>query len=362
MSATNDTIASAQVFRARSTLSRPIADATHQIGEIGFHVIEVTTAGGVRGQGYLLSFDYSQRTIEAALLQAAEFVVGYKPYETLLARGQWDAQAEYFGMEGINRSAFGALNLAMWDAWARTVDQPIWKMFGVSAHEVPVYGSGGWISYSIDELIEEVTGYQRRGFTAVKIKVGSGSLDNDLERLTKCREALGPQTAIMMDANQGMSLIDALDLAKRAQPLGIGWFEEPIDHRDYAGFARLRASSRISLAMGEREYDCEALRQLVERQALDLWQPDIIRLGGVEGWRASAEFAALHHLPVLPHYYKDYDVPLLCTISRPHAAESFDWIDAIIDNPMTITDGKARPRAEPGWGFRFLADHLTQVQ
>ena len=79
----------------------------------------------------------------------------------------------------------------MWDAWGHTCRQPVWKMLGANRRRIPVYGSGGWISYTDQELLEEVLDYKKRGFKAVKIKVGSGSIERDAERLAKCREALG---------------------------------------------------------------------------------------------------------------------------------------------------------------------------
>ena len=99
---------------------------------------------------------------------------------------------------------------------------------------------------------------------------------------------------------------------------------------------------------------------LVSRSALDLWQPDIVRLGGVESWRDSVALAEAYHLPVLPHYYKDYDVPLLCTVRSPYGAESFDWIDGIIDNAMEIENGFASPWEGDGWGFRFREECMTE--
>jgi hypothetical protein len=113
--------------------------------------------------------------------------------------------------------------------------------------------------------------------------------------------------------------------------------------------------------MGEREFDMEPLKNLIARNAIDLWQPDILRIGGVEAWRESAALANAYHLPFLPHYYKDYDVPLLCTIPNAFGAESFDWIDGIIDNTMEIKNGMALPRQLPGWGFSFLYQKMTQI-
>jgi L-alanine-DL-glutamate epimerase-like enolase superfamily enzyme len=114
--------------------------------------------------------------------------------------------------------------------------------------------------------------------------------------------------------------------------------------------------------MGEREYNCEPLKELIRRNAIDLWQPDIIRIGGVEEWRNSAAIANGYNIPVLPHFYKDYDVPLLCTISNGYGAESFDWIDKIIDEPMKIDNGYAVPREIAGWGFKFKEASLHEVK
>ena len=179
--------------------------------------------------------------------------------------------------------------------------------------------------------------------------------------MRKVPEAVGASVRIMIYANQGLDYPSALELARALQPYGITWFEEPLDHRDFEGYAALRQNAGLAIAMGEREFDLVTLRELARRSAIDLWQPDILRLGGVEGWLDSAAVAGAHHLPVLPHYYKEYDVPLACTIPHAYGVESFDWVDGIVDRPVTIQDGYAYPSPEPGWGFRFKDEALEKV-
>ena len=118
----------------------------------------------------------------------------------------------------------------------------------------------------------------------------------------------------------------------------------------------------MALAMGEREFDLVPLRELARRNALDLWQPDILRLGGVDGWLESAALARAHHLPVLPHYYKEYDAALCCTIPDAYGVESFDWVDPLVDRPLRIENGRAYPSDAPGWGFSFKSEALSEVR
>lgn len=346
-------------YRAKSTRSIPIQDATHKISEISFIVTRITLASGVTGDAYLLSFHYNRNAAIGALKDFRELALGWdvgRPGEFVQ---QARREAEYFGHAGLNPWAYCSLNVAMWDAWTKTLGLPVWKLFGAYRSKVPLYGSGGWLSYSIPELLEEVTSYVRRGFRAVKIKVGSPDVATDYERLVKVREAVGPNIKIMMDANQGMDVPGALSLARMTRALQITWFEEPLSHTDFDGYAHLRQHAGISLAMGEREFDTVALRELIRRNALDLWQPDLLRLGSVEAWRDSAALAAAYDIPVLPHYYKEYDVPLLMTVSNAYGSESFDWVDDLITNPIRMEDGFAFPNEEPGWGFQFQDKFLT---
>ena len=353
-----------RIYSTVSDISKPIADSTHQISKIAFYVLEVETESGVVGQSNLLSFHYSPNAIEGALKDLRNFVLprGYCVNEVRRIQKDVEIDNEYFGIVGLQRWALAALNTACWDAWCRALDAPIWKVLGGSMKAIPVYGSGGWLSYSDEELLEEVLDYKSRGLTAGKIKVGSPDLERDIRRLNKCREALGSGVKIMMDANQGMDVPGAVALIHAVEHLGIHWFEEPVRNDDFEGYATIHGKTKISLAMGEREYSTVALRELIGRRALDLWQPDLIRLGGVDAWRDSAALADAYNIPVLPHYYKDYDVPLLCTVNKPFGAESFDWIDGIIDNTMRIENGFAWPREGAGWGFRFRPEALTPVK
>lgn len=350
-----------EFFRARSNRTAAIADATHEISEISFLVTRITLESGVTGDSYLLSFHYSPQAIAGALRDIVPLALGLEAFDTGEFLTRFERESEYFGRAGIHRWASGAINLAMWDAWGKTLGQPVWKLLGAHHRRVPLYGSGGWLSYSLAELRGEVSAYVRRGFRAVKIKVGAPELEADIERLTMVRETVGPHVRIMMDANQGMTVPSALELAHAVRPLGITWFEEPIAHDDFAGYQHLRQHAGISLAMGEREFDTVALRELIGRNALDLWQPDILRLGSVEAWRASAALAVAHRIPTLPHFYKEYDVPLLMTIPNAYGAESFDWVDDLLTHPIRMEDGFAYPNEGPGWGFAFKDEALIAL-
>lgn len=353
-----------RLYQATSQMSRPIADATHTIRDIRFYVVELETFGGIIGQGYLLSFHYSPEAIQGALRDVRSHLLShpYHVFETRAFQAAYETESEYFGTAGLQRWALAAVNIAMWDAWARTLGQSIPRLLGCQRRRIPVYGSGGWLNYTDQELVDEVVGYKQRGFQAVKIKVGSPEMERDVRRLHLVRESVGPGLKIMMDANQGMDVPGAIRLVHQVEDIGITWFEEPVGNTDFDGYATIHAHTAVSLAMGEREYSTVALRELIARRALDLWQPDIVRLGGVDAWRDSAALADAYHIPLLPHYYKDYDVPLLATVANPFGAESFDWIDAIIDTPMRIDQGYAVLREGDGWGFRFLPEHLRAFQ
>ena len=351
-------------FTATSEISQPIADATHTIPSIDFIIAEIELNDGTKGQGYLLSFHFSPGAIRGALGDVRDFVMnrGFDAMNPLFFIEEWTKETEYFGNEGILMWAGAIINIAMWDTMGKKNSKSIIELLGGKKKKVPLYGSGGWLSYSDKELLDEVTGYKNRGFTAVKIKVGAKEPGRDLHRLRLVREAVGKDLNIMMDANQGMDYESAKELAAGASKLGISWFEEPFDHKDFDSYEKLKKATQLKLAMGEREYDLVALKALAGRKAIDLWQPDIIRIGGVERWLASAGLAATWGIPTLPHFYKDYDVPLLCAISTGYAVESFDWIDGLIDNPMPISDGFAWPRDGAGWGFSFKKEKLKTLQ
>jgi L-alanine-DL-glutamate epimerase-like enolase superfamily enzyme len=351
-----------KLYRANARLAKPISDATHTLSEISFFVLRLQLENGITGESYLLSFQYSPMAIRGAFKDILPLVKGHHVSEMGKVNMLINGVSEYFGNQGINRWVQAAVDIAMWDAWAKTLEQPVWKLFGAHKDKCRMYGSGGWISYTIGELIGEVEEYAARGFHAVKIKVGSPDWRKDLERLGEVRKAVGGGIDIMMDANQGMQLPNAIQLAEAARDLNIFWFEEPLHRLNYDGYKMLKRQTKISLAMGEREYDTTSLLQLLERDAIDIWQPDLLRIGGVEAWRESAALAASYHIPVLPHYYKDYDVALVCSIPNGEAIESFDWIDSLIDNPLTIKNGYAYPRQAPGWGFNFLDECLEEIR
>src|SRR4051812_12311406 len=127
-------------FKAVSPLSRPLADSTHELREVSFIVTRIETSSGITGDAYLLSFHYSPHAIAGALRDIRPMAEGFAVNETARFTAEWEKESEYFGNPGIHRWAIGSINIAMWDAWAKSLGQPVWKLFDVRRQRVPLYG------------------------------------------------------------------------------------------------------------------------------------------------------------------------------------------------------------------------------
>lgn len=200
-----------------------------------------------------------------------------------------------------------------------------------------------------------------KGLTAVKLRLGYESLEQDLAAVATVRRHVGESIAIMVDYNQALTLAEALRRGRRLDDCGLVWIEEPIAHDDRRGYARLAQALRTPLQFGENLNGPEALFAAVSDHPLELAMPDVARIGGVTGWMQSAGIAAAVGLPLSSHLMPELSAQLLCATPTRHWLEYFDWADAFLEEPLRIADGKVHPGHSPGSGMRWDQDRLARL-
>jgi L-alanine-DL-glutamate epimerase-like enolase superfamily enzyme len=345
----------------RIPLSRPIADSTHALRCIDLILVEIR-AGEHVGGSYMLSFDYAPSLLRGIIDQELRRYVLGQSADAIRAIYELNlAACEYIGQEGLAMWGIAAIDVALWDLLARRLNVPAAVLFGISAKTVPVYGSGGWLSYTDEQLADEVARYLARGFSGVKIKIG-GDEDRDVERVFAVRHAVGPKCRVMVDANQVLTLDKAIRLARRFEDCHLDWFEEPFPKHDLDSYAQLAKHTEIPLAAGEREFGAQPFRRLIASRAVSVVQPDLLRVGGVTGWRLVAGMAEANLLRVAPHFYREYDIHLAAACPSTIAIESFDWLDPLLEFPFEIRDGMAHVPDRPGFGVTFKPEAIREYR
>ena len=131
---------------------------------------------------------------------------------------------------------------------------------------------------------------------------------------------------------------------------------------DLEGYQQLAGETTVMLAAGEREFEIQPFRRLAQTRAVSILQPDIIRVGGVTGWRRVAALAEAHFLRVAPHFYKEFDVHLAASTPNLVAIEWFDWIDPLLENPLEIRDGLAVVPSTPGFGLDLKPEAVAEYE
>ncbi len=187
------------------------------------------------------------------------------------------------GRPGVASMAISAVDLALWDLKARLMGLPLCRLLGMARDRVPVYGSGGFTAYPLDQLQEQLADWVAQGIPRVKMKIGSQPTE-DPARVRAAREAIGDDVELFVDANGAYARKQALELAERFRDEArVSWFEEPVSSDDLEGLhlIRDRAPAGMPVAAGEYGYDAVYFRRMLDAQAVDVLQADVTRCGGI---------------------------------------------------------------------------------
>lgn len=274
----------------------PESDGTLEWDSTTMILVEVT-GGGEKGLGYT----YGDVSVGKFIRSKLEGVVGGT--DAMSPPGTWAAMQEAIrnaGREGVGAMAVSAVDVALWDLKARLLEVPLADALPRFHDAVPIYGSGGFTSYSLEQLQEQLGGWAGEGIPRVKMKVGRRP-EKDPERVRAAREAVGAEVELMVDANGAYSRKQALYWAERFADAGITYLEEPVTSEDREGLRLLRdrGPGGLSIAAGEYEWTLPELADLAG--CVDILQADVTRCGGVTNLLRVDGLCKGHNLPFSAH-------------------------------------------------------------
>jgi L-alanine-DL-glutamate epimerase-like enolase superfamily enzyme len=333
----------------------PEADGTYAWTSTTKVLVEATAAGSC-GLGYTYADTSTAQLVKSML---ASVVIGRNAVDI---PDCWSAMVHAIrnlGRPGISSMAIAAVDVALWDLKAHLLDLSLVTLLGAVRESVPVYGSGGFTSYSNDQLQAQFGGWVEEGISAVKMKIGTHPAD-DLSRVRAAREAIGPNTALYVDANGAYTRKQALAQAEAFREYGVVWFEEPVSADDLDGLRlmRDRAPAGMDIAAGEYGYDLSYFCRMLEAGAVDVLQADASRCAGITGFLRASPLAEARSLAVSAHCVPSLHVAPCCAIPLFSPIEYFHDHARIehmlFDGALTPVDGALRPdRSRPGLGLEF---------
>jgi L-alanine-DL-glutamate epimerase-like enolase superfamily enzyme len=350
-------IENVQVDHFRIPLPVVLSDSTHgEMSHFGLVTVCIDRSDGQRGLGYTYCVgdiggdairSLIERDLTTVLLGADSGAV-----EGLWQRMWW--HLHFVGRGGIAAFAMAAVDIALWDLRARSADEPLWRFLGGDDPNVSAYAGGIDLQFTLEELETQTRGFLDDGFRAIKMKVGRDDLAEDVERVTAMRDWLGPDIALMADANMRWSVNEAIDAARALQPCDLTWLEEPTIPDDVDGHARIARDGGIPIATGENLHTVYEFEHMIARGGVAFPEPDVANIGGITPWLEVARAAQAANLPVTTHGVHDLQVHLLAAIPNASYLEVHGFgLDRFMSQPLVIEDGRVRAPERPGHGVEL---------
>ena len=260
----------------------------------------------------------------------------------------------YVGRGGIASFAISAVDIALWDLHAKRVGEPLWRVLGGHDNAVKVYAGGIDLKLSLDELREQTNRNLKRGYRAIKMKVGHDRLAADVERVAAMRELLGPDLPLMVDANMRWSVEQAIRASHAFADYDVYWLEEPTIPDDVEGHRRIQIEGSLPVATGENLHTVYEFQKMIAAGGVSFPEPDVSNIGGITAWMKVAHLAEAFNLPVTSHGVHDLHVHLLAAIPNASFLEAHGFgLDAFLRHPLEIADGYATAPDRPGHGVQF---------
>lgn len=307
----------------RIPTDRPEADGTLEWDSTPVVVVEATSDQGEHGYG----FSYAATAASGVVEELLEAEIVGRPVDQ--PRAGWQAmvaKVRNAGLPGVAASAISAVDVALWDLHARSLRLPLYRVLGAAREGVPIYGSGGFTSYTVDELQAQLSRWVAEGVTRVKMKVGlqrGSCADEDVHRVAAAREAIGESTELFVDANGAYTAKQAVELGRRFSEHGVSYFEEPVssDHLEQMGYVRQNVAPAV--AAGEYGYSPWYFRRMLEARAVDILQADVTRCLGITGFLAAGALADAFGVPFSAHTAPTIHAHVGCAVPRLEHVEYF---------------------------------------
>lgn len=319
-------IAAVRTHLLEHRLAVPFESASMRFDRRAHVLVEIVCDDGTTGWGECLG---PARPNAAVVAAYTPWLIGADPLETEKIWARLYNALRDQGQRGLTLTALSGIDIALWDIKGKHFDVPVSTLLGGRFREtIRAYATGSFKRDGVDRIEDnaaDVARYRAEGFHASKIKIGFG-VDEDLAVVRAVRNAVGPDMRLMVDANHGYDVLEALAFGRKAAELDIDWFEEPVVPEQLGAYREVRAGQPIPVAGGETWHGRWGMREPVETRAVDILQPDLAGVGGFTEARRVADMAALHGVRVVPHVWG----------TAVHIAAALQFMAAMVPNPVRV--------------------------
>lgn len=350
-------IQSAEVRHVRLPAEERIVGAPPFPGQMRDYVtLQLRTADGIEGIGVTAFGGALIAALKTAVAELSAVIAGHDPLavEAVAARLREAAAPCLPG--GIATLAMAAIDIALWDIRGKAAGVPLCTLLGGHRDRVPAYASGALMRTTPLAAIEAASAaLVDKGYRQIKTQMAVGGLSDhqEIERIRRIRNAVGPDIALMVDINQRWQAHEAIGIGRRIEDLGLAWLEDPLASGDYRGLARVADALATPVCAGEYLWGIAPFRELLGHGSVDIAMIDLLRVGGVTPWMKVAGMAEAFNLPVVSHLLPEIHVHLVAAVPNGLVVEYMPWTFRLFDDPPVPADGVLAVPPGPGLGLRF---------
>jgi len=339
------------VRAVRVPMAEPHQTASGAVSESPLVLTDAVFDDGVVGHSVVFTYTPMALQPVAELIRNFEALVKGEPLAPADIEPKLARRFRLLGTQGLVGIALAAIDMALWDALARSHHTSLTRLLGGVEKAVPAYGAVGYDGALRSAQVAE--SWAKRGFTGVKAKIGYPTVQEDVAVVRAMRSAVGDQVSIMVDYNQSLTPVEAVQRMRVLDAEGLTWVEEPTLAHDYAGHALIARAAATPIQCGENWWGTLDFTHAIDAHASDYVMPDVMKIGGVSGWVRAAAIAHARGIRVSNHLWPEISAQLLCVTPAAHWLEYADWWNPILKEPLVVANGMADVTGTSGTGVAW---------
>ena len=339
-------------------MQHPHQTASGTVSESPLVLTDVITDDGIIGHSVVFTYTPAALKPTAELIRNIGDLIKDAPLAPAEIEQKLSKRFRLLGTQGLIGMALSAIDMALWDALARSHATSLVRLLGGIEKPIPAYGAVGYDGLAGSAKVAE--DWAKRGFSGIKAKIGYPTVQEDVEVIRAMRKAVGDGVAIMVDYNQCLTPSEAVQRLRVLDNEGLTWVEEPTLAHDYAGHAHIAHEAKTPIQCGENWWGTLDMQHAIDAQASDFMMPDVMKIGGVSGWLRAAALAQTRNIPISNHLWPEISAQLLCLTPTAHWLEYADWWNPVMSEPLQIEKGRAIVGSSTGTGVAWDQDAVAR--